>query len=572
MKDKREFYRLLSNLNGKPIEEYQQIIGDYDFTRFVIKCYPFKISENIVNPVFSIRIPQTIAEIPENLFDNPLKKIALEDFLLRNFNSSVEELWKFDETGFAYRNITLSSPDQTVLPRNAIFITREYLELRVKIKLPIQKLLLNDLTSFVIDGFKAQHLFFENLMEAVGESLLYCNIETEVVQKYINNMENAHSLRGYLESTGNVAFLSTGSLLDREEGTDLPDYNNSDLLEVDKDIIEKIETPFAGTVEGIGIPNGLTLIIGESNDRTSLVNTIVQGIYNHIPNDGRELCVTSSDAVEIYTEPGRPVQNVDISIFVNNKENYTNFTSDNCNAFESQAASTVEALEAGSRVLLFDEDSSSSTFLSSDSRLSEVHSKSFNSLVSVAKQMVDNLGISIIVSGSNLVAEYIPIADTIYKIEDSIVKNITSEAKALNIDEVPPEKIEDLSSILSRTRWIMPSSVDPSIKDKDVFINVNNLGILQFGRFQIDVSNMYQIVSLDQVRSIGLILYYAKLRYMDEGFSFREILDLVDRDISSEGLNTLAREFCGDLARPRRFEIAALINRMPNFRVSHVTQ
>ena len=119
---------------------------------------------------------------------------------------------------------------------------------------------------------------------------------------------------------------------------------------------------------------------------------------------------------------------------------------------------------------------------------------------------------------------------------------------------------------------IMPSSIDPSIKEKDVFINVNNTGILQFGRFQIDVSNMYQIVSLDQVRSIGLILYYAKLRYMDEGYSFREILDLVDRDMSSEGLNTLAREFCGDLARPRRFEIAALINRLPNFRVSHVTQ
>ena len=572
MKDKREFYRLLSDLNGKPIEDYQQIIGDYDFTRFVIKCFPFKISRNKVNPVFSIRVPQTIAEIPETFFDTPIKKIALEDFLLRNFNSSVEELAIFDETGIAYRNIILSLPDQTILPRNAIIVTREYLEVRVEISLPIQQVLINDVTSFVIDGLKAQHLFFESLMEAVGESLLFCNMETEIVQKHVNNMENAHSLRQYLESTGDVAFLSSGSLLDREDDTDLPNYDNSKLLEVDEDIIQKIETPFSGTVEGMGIPTGLTLIIGESNDRTNLVNTIVQGIYNHIPYDGRELCVTSSDAVEIYAEPGRPVQDVDISVFVNNKKDYTNFTSTNCNAFESQAASTVEALEAGSRVLLFDEDSSSSEFLSSDSRLNEIHPKSFKSLVSIARQMVDDLGISIIISGSNLIAEYIPIANTIYKIEDSTVKNITDEAKALNINKVPVEKIDDLSSLLSRSRMIMPSSIDPSIKEKDVFINVNNAGILQFGRFQIDVSNMYQIVSLDQVRSIGLILYYAKLRYMDEGFSFREILDVVDRDMSSEGLNAVAREFCGDLARPRRFEIAALINRLPNFRVSHVTQ
>ncbi len=72
--------------------------------------------------------------------------------------------------------------------------------------------------------------------------------------------------------------------------------------------------------------------------------------------------------------------------------------------------------------------------------------------------------------------------------------------------------------------------------------------------------------------AIGFVLYYSKLRYMDEGYPLREILDLVDRDLSNEGLNALSRDVRGDLARPRRYEVAAALNRLPAFRVSHVTE
>ena len=118
----------------------------------------------------------------------------------------------------------------------------------------------------------------------------------------------------------------------------------------------------------------------------------------------------------------------------------------------------------------------------------------------------------------------------------------------------------------------MPSSIDPSIGRDDVFVNVEEDGLMQFGRTIMDADDLSQLVSSDQLRAIGLTFYYLKLRYVDEGYSLREILDLVDRDISNEGLNALARDFCGNLARPRRYEVAALLNRLPTFRVSHVTQ
>jgi predicted ABC-class ATPase len=231
-------------------------------------------------------------------------------------------------------------------------------------------------------------------------------------------------------------------------------------------------------------------------------------------------------------------------------------------------------LEAGARVLLFDEHSSSSTFLSSDTRVSPLLGESKrNTLAARARRMVDELGISMVVAGSSLVAEFIPIADKIYKVDNFLISDITEEAKALEI--VPSVAVNDavnLGSMLSRSRWAMPSSIDPSIGREDLVIHTDDTDFLQFGRSLIDLDAVSQIADADQTRAIGFVLYYAKLRYLDEGYSIREILDLIDRDLSNEGLNTLVRDLRGDLARPRRYEVASALNRLPSFRVSHITE
>ena len=574
MKDKKEFFKLLEEIDGKSIEEFLKIVGDYDFTRYVIKCHPFNIIGDDVKPVFSLRIPQTISEIPEFLFDNSIRKTALEDYLLRVFSNSIDRIAEFDFNGIARKNINVSSPNQKILPRNALTVTREFIEVRFEIELPTQQILIEDDIYLAVDGGRMQDLFFEDLMESVGESLLFCNMDKEEAESFVNNMEDANAIRDYLLSSNQVAFLESGSLIKRDLLSDLPDYISSIPLEIDENISQTVSTPHTGDINGLVIPKGLTVIVGSSAEgRNDLKDTISQGIYNHIPGDGREHCVTVSDAVEICSEPGRSVQNVDISHFIKNNVAYESFSSKAANAFESQAASLVESLEAGSRVLLFDEENSSSSFLTSDSRLSNIQSnQSLSSLSALARRLVDDLGISIIVSGSNLIAEFLPIADQVYKIENFKVSNLIEEIKILDITPNTTDLSQDLSSILGISRNIMPSSIDPSSKYDDVHIDVDNDEFLHFGRSIIDTNFNNQICSSDQVRTIGMILYYAKLRYMDEGYSLKEILDLIDRDLSNEGLNILVRNVCGNLARPRRHEVAALINRLPAFRVSHVTK
>jgi predicted ABC-class ATPase len=579
MKDKKEFYTLLTELDGQPFAEYQQLVGDYDFARYVIKCGKISYDEDgLISPLFTVRVPQTIAEIPDYLFDSPVRRTAMEDLLLRRLAANVDRIANFDHNGIARRSILVPHPTQSILPRNALLLTKEYIEVRVHIRLPVQTIAMDGDAVVAIDGEMAQQIFFEDFPEVVSNSLLYCNIDTDEADAFVNNMEDADQLRQHLGASGQVSFVAEGSLLTRIKGEDTPDYERLIPLEVDDELVDEVEVPHAGSVRGLGIPHGLTLILGESNGgRVDLTEAIAQGIYNHVPGDGRESAVTVADAVAVRSEVGRSIQQVDISAFAVELAGGGNPSSYSCasaGSFSSQAASTVEALEAGARVLLYDEHSSSSTFLSSDTRVSPLLGKSIrNSLASRARQMVDELGISMVVAGSSLVAEFIPIADKILKVENFRVSDITEEAKKLDIQ---PSSVADnsvkISSMLSRSRWIMPSSIDPSIGREDIVIHVEDDDYLQFGRSIVDLSALRQICDGDQARAIGYVLYYSKLRYMDEGYALREILDLVDRDLSNEGLNALSRDARGDLARPRRYEVAAALNRLPAFRVSHVTE
>ena len=579
MKDKKEFYNLLTELDGQSFSEYQHLVGDFDFSRYVIKCSKVEFDgEESGRPVFSIRIPQTIAEIPEYLFDTPVRRTAMEDLLLRRLSINIESLTNYDHNGISRRHILSASPGQQILPRNALQLTKEYIEVRIQIVLPIHNVVGDGQDMMVVDGEMAQQIFFDDLPEVISDSLLYCNINAADADAFVNSMEDADRLRHHLGASGQIGFLAEGAMITRVQGEDLPDYERLIPVEVEESLIEDVDVPHGGTVRGLGIPNGLTLILGESNSgRVDLMDAIAQGIYNHVPGDGRESVVTVSDAVNVRSEVGRSVQQVDISAFakeLSDGGNPASYSTSSAGSFTSQAASTVEALEAGARVLLFDEHTSSSTFLSADTRVSSLLGESSrNTLAARARQMVDELGISMVVAGSSLVAEFIPVADKILRVDNFRVTDITEEAKALEIQpSVVADDTVNLSSMLSRSRWVMPSSIDPSVGREDLVICTDDDEYLQFGRSIIDLSEIQQIADEDQARALGFVLYYAKLRYMDEGYPMREILDLVDRDLSNEGLNALVRDMRGDLARPRRYEVAAALNRLPSFRVSHVTE
>ena len=231
----------------------------------------------------------------------------------------------------------------------------------------------------------------------------------------------------------------------------------------------------------------------------------------------------------------------------------------------------MEALEVGARVLLYDESDSAAGFLAEDSRLTGVmdHAKGVIPLSARARQIADELGVSIVIAGSAAVAEFIPIADTILRIDNYAVSNVTAEAKKLSLgNSVAADPADSMANLVDKGRWVIPSSIDPSAGLDDAFVVAENMQVLHFGHSVIELDMVDQLADVYQTATIGLILYYAKLRYMDEGRPIREILDLIDRDLSTEGLECLTRDLRGDLARPRRYEIAAALNRLDTLRIS----
>ena len=97
-----------------------------------------------------------------------------------------------------------------------------------------------------------------------------------------------------------------------------------------------------------------------------LLQALEVGVYNHIPGDGREFVCLDPSGVKIRAEDGRRVSNVDISAFINHLpggKSVASFTTEDASGSTSQAANILEALEAGARALLMDEDTCATNFM-----------------------------------------------------------------------------------------------------------------------------------------------------------------------------------------------------------------
>ncbi len=568
MKDKQEFYDVLTEIDGKDYTEFSRLIGDFDFTRYTLKITRVPKSPEDHRIVVVVRIPQAVAGFPPPSYSTPIRRTALEDLLTRKMVEQSERMARFNENGVAVRRIHIPRPGQKILPRSSIVLTEDYLEARIMILFPMRR--------GRIQSEPCIDVFFAELPELVNESLLYCNIDASEVDAYTNLMEDADQVRQALPTRGLIGFIGEGSLIRRAGGTDEPDYTFDQPLEIDGPLISEVDVPNRGTVRGFGIMSGVTLILGDDfSGRNELMKAIAAGIYNHVPGDGREHIVSMPDLVYIAADRGRSIQHVDISAFLDvadvDSEAFTSLHADACAA---QAASTVEALEVGARVLLFDEQDSYPGFLAQDSRIHRATGASSSPIIPLAaraRQFADDMGISIIVAGHSAVAEFIPVADTILSIDNYRIRDITADAKALSIETALETPADDkVSKLVDRSRWVIPSSIDPGSGREDAVIEARPGQQLRFGKYELDLSHLCQLADESQVETIGLIMEYGRERYMEDSRPIREMLDLVDRDLSTEGLECLADDLRHDLARPRRYEIAAALNRLPSLRISSI--
>jgi predicted ABC-class ATPase len=172
----------------------------------------------------------------------------------------------------------------------------------------------------------------------------------------------------------------------------------------------------------------------------------------------------------------------------------------------------------------------------------------------------------LVIGGSG---DYLDVADTVVAMTGYVPSDLTDRAREVAAAH-PTGRIPEASGAISEPppRIPLPASVDPSRGRRKVSIRVRDTGRVQFGRGEIDLSGVDQLVSPAQTRAMSEALLLARERFMDGKRSVPRILDLVMETLERDGLDALGYGDSGNLALFRRYELAAALNRLRGLRVA----
>lgn len=555
----------LLRLDNASYKAYKDIKGSYRFSDFTliidyVQGDPFASPSRV-----RVRVPQSVAQFPRELYQSRSREVALRDYLTRQFAQAAREVSASRGTGKSGL-IAIARVGQEVLERTAAFINQEWVEVRFVVGLPAR--------GRRILGRQAQEMLCTDIPGIVDRALLYQSLSPQAIRQHVETAEDADWLRQQLSARRLVAFVPNGAILPRRSGVDDRPLLEPIAFRSPEPLQVELNCPNRGSVKGLGIPTGVTLIVGGGyHGKSTLLKAIELGVYNHIPDDGRELVVTNSNAVKIRAEDGRSVAGVDISPFINQLpqgRSTTNFSTENASGSTSQAANIIESLEAGAKVLLVDEDTSATNFMIRDRRMQQLISKEkepITPFIDKIRQLYSEYGVStILVMGGS--GDYFEMADTVIAMDNFLPYDVTAKAKQIAAEYRTERAVEGGQKFGQITPRIpLSASIDPSRGQRAVKVKVRAEDEVAFGSEEIDLSAVEQIVDSGQLRAIASAMIYAKEKYCNDTRTLSEVLNQIMADLDSQGLDVFVNSPQGDLAAFRRFEFAAALNRLRTLRV-----
>lgn len=371
------------------------------------------------------------------------------------------------------------------------------------------------------------------------------------------------AIRAWLKNSDYCAFVANGSILPRAKGTDLPMPDAVPFRSAPDDEIEIFG------VRGMGIRRGVTVITGGGySGKSTLLDAISAGIYDHALGDGRELCITDDSAVTISAEDGRSVKHVNISPFIKwlPGGDTRDFSTDHASGSTSQAANIMEAVECNAKLLLIDEDRSATNFMIRDRMMKALIEKEpITPFTDRVNELYKTHGVStiLVIGGSG---EYLSIADKVYMMEDYLIRDVTERSKDIcrscNVTAALPAPADwQQCRTLYSDRFT--SYPEGSGTEK---LEVSDMGFIIIGDERIDVRGLLDIVSPRQLDTLGFMLRYLELTNADRKIDIDKKINDMYKRIDEEGIDFLYSTFFTTCKRfldlTRKQELKALINRM----------
>ena len=522
-----------------------------------------------------MRLDAPTAGFPPDLLANPVQRMALADFLARKVRETIPKHGRRRGSGHSGR-IRIDAGGQEVLARTAIRIGSgpaaagpAFFEARLEVGLPAR--------GRRILGHEAASLLTRDLVRIANTALRFDRLSEGEPGAFVNAVENQEHLRSHLASRGLAAFVANGAALPRAHGASarplaggVVRFLSPPTLRVRLPLLH----PVGGRdeVSGMGIPEGVTLIVGGGcHGKSTLLQALAASVFPHIPGDGREQVVTRADAVTIRAEEGRAVRSVDVSPFIRELPGgrpTTAFTTENASGSTSQAASIVEALEAGSRLLLMDEDTSATNLMIRDARMQALVAREAEPIVTLLDRIRElherhRVSTILVMGGSG---DYFDAADTVIQLADYRPREVTAQARAV-AERVPTRRSREAGTagFRFRIRNPEPRHFDPAGRRGTPRIRVRRRDRLLYGEEEVDLRAVEQLFDESQTRAAGHAAAAASREA--PGLSLAAFLDRIEARLDEAGLESLtaagrAGAHPGRLARPRRYEIAAVMNRL----------
>jgi predicted ABC-class ATPase len=567
MKPADDLKKTLFRIHDKGYKAYQDIEGLYLFSQYELSID--RAQADPFAPPSRVRAMISLKKwrIFSDLWETKTRRIGFCDFIGRQVQQAIRNL-SFKPRGTGKSGmIAIEAGGPEILERTAVVIHGETLELRLTVGLPA--------AGRTVLGMEAVSIFFEDLPKVIQQGVFqFPNLGLEV-KHFVDAYEDQEWLRSALAGKGLVAFVPEGAILPRESGiSSRPLAMGTVPFYPPQEFSTTYQLPHKGTITGLGLPKGVTLIVGGGfHGKSTLLKALELGIYSHIPGDGREYVVTDSKAVKIRAEDGRFVEKDNISPFIKSLpllRDTVRFSTDNASGSTSQAANIMEALEMGARVLLIDEDTSATNFMIRDRRMQELVKKAHEPItpfIDKVRQLYQDQEVStlLVMGGSG---DYFEAADTVLWMNNYRPFCVTQEARAI-AEKFPvhrlPEGGESFGEITPRQP--KPDSFDPSRGHKEVHTDARGLPTLIYGEHAVDLSFLEQLVETGQTRAIGRIIHLYASKYLTESADLKEGLEKALDEIEEKGLDDLMPYKVGNLAKPRLFEIAGAVNRLRSLRI-----
>lgn len=559
MKSSAELKKDILAIDHRGYPGYKGLRGRYQFKDHVlfidhVQGDPFASPSHL-----SVHVDGHKAGFPKDYYQDDISRITLQDHLTRCFGKALAP-FSFKAKGSGKSGLlSVSHCGQQVLERTACEVSADgSVTVRFEAGFPAN--------GRSVNAGELVKMLFQFVPEAAQIALFYNRLNKNALKAAIELARDQQFIREHLSEQGLAAFLADGSVLPRESGISDRPMKGAVPFQSPAACKVTVTLPYHGPITGMGIKKGITLFVGGGyHGKSTILQALEMGVYNHIAGDGREYVITDPSAWKLRAEDGRSISHTDISPFINhlpNKKDTVHFSTEDASGSTSQAANLMEAVESGSKLLLIDEDTSATNFMIRDELMQKVicrEEEPITPFIERVRSMYDDLGVSsIIVAGSS--GSFFGIADTIIQMKEYIPYDITERAReaAASYPALKQQEHFPASDNMRAPKANQALKKDPRLKMKTMGTNE-----MLLAKDAIELRYLEQLVDPEQTNALAYALKYLELNRMNGSRTVPQLLDDIEALTASKGLSALYdKEYVrSGLAMPRRQEIAACLNR-----------